>query len=164
MIVIEDARENANFFHYTSVKSKRVTKSVLAAEYFAAVHAFDFASALRTTLVGFFSRVVPSVLYTDSTPLFRSVVGLNPTTKKRLLIELCILRQTYELQKLSGIIWIPSVQNSVDALTKHNASKASRTILNTNKVSLDGSAWIERLFLIIQKLKTREDPRSHLSA
>lgn len=46
--------ENTEIIYYSSVKSERVTKSVLAAELFAAVSAFDTASTVRASMNGIF--------------------------------------------------------------------------------------------------------------
>ena len=82
VIEITDDNGNANIIHYTSVKSKRVTRSVLAAELFATVHAFDYGRTLRVTLNKMFGRTIPLVLYTDSKSLYDSLVGMNDTTEK----------------------------------------------------------------------------------
>lgn len=73
--------------HYTSVNSKRVTRSVLAAELFAAVNAYDSASTLRVVIDAVFGRVVSLVLYIDPESLYDSLVGINATSEKRLLFE-----------------------------------------------------------------------------
>lgn len=168
IIALTDSSRNANIIHYTSVKSKRVTRSVLAAELFAAVNAFDCASTLRVTLNDIFGLVVPLVIYTDSKSLFDSITGLNSTTEKRLLIDLFILRQNYELRELSDIVWIPSSLNPADAMTKQKASPALLNLMQSNKIEVEAKTWVERPSQQLksekfQKLKTRDDPRSHRS-
>lgn len=164
IIAIADNHGNANIIHYQSIKSKRVTKSVLASELFAAVHAFDVASTLRVTLNNIFDRSIPLVLYTDSKSLFDSIVGMNSTTEKRLLIDLSLLRERYELRELTEVVWIPSEENPADALTKENASPALMSLLQKNKISVNAKVWVDRPTKYSQKRKTREDPRSHRSA
>lgn len=89
-ITLAGSHGNANVLHYTSVKSKRITRSVLAAELFAAVNAFDYASTLRVTINEVFGRFVPLVLYTDSKSLFESIVGTNMTTEKGYLLTFAL--------------------------------------------------------------------------
>lgn len=50
--------------------------------------------------------MVPLDLYTGSISVFASVAGLESTTDKRLLIELCMQRRRYELRKLTEIVRI----------------------------------------------------------
>lgn len=64
-----------------------MTKSVLVAEMFVAVHGFYFASTLRITVNDMFGRLIPLFLYTNSKSLFNFTVGLNASTEKRLLID-----------------------------------------------------------------------------
>lgn len=73
---------SANFIHYASVKSKRVTKSVLAAELFAAVNALDTASTARASMNDILNGIISLILYTDSKSLVDSIIGINFTTEK----------------------------------------------------------------------------------
>lgn len=129
VIALADKFGNTNVVHCSSAKSKQVTQSVLAAELFAAIHAFYFASTLRVTLRDIFHRVIRLVLHTDSKSLFNSTAGLTSATEKRVLIDLFILRQSYELRELTKIVWNPSEQNSADAITKINASNDLSSLL-----------------------------------
>lgn len=72
----------ANVLYHTSMKSKRATRSVLTAELFPAVIAFDHASTLCVTLNKIFGRLIPLALYTDSKLLYDGLVGINSTTEK----------------------------------------------------------------------------------
>lgn len=114
-------------------------RKVRATEIFATTHAFDFASTLHRTTSNLFDLVIPVVINTDSKPLFDSVVGLILTTEKWMLIDLFILRQSYELRELTKIVWIPSAQNPAIAVTIQSASNALMHILQTNKV-----LWMEK--------------------
>lgn len=82
VIVTADANGRTNILLYTGVKSKRVTKSVLGTALFSAIHAFDFARTLRTTLNDMFDRVTQPTIFTDYKSLFDSIVELFFTTKK----------------------------------------------------------------------------------
>lgn len=74
MVFLVDCQGNANILHYSSVKSKRVLRSVLAAEMFAAVHTFDFASTLWVTINYLFGRSIRLELYADSKSCFDCIV------------------------------------------------------------------------------------------
>ncbi len=57
--VLIDCDNNANIIHWGSVKSKRITRSVLAAELYAMVHCFDQSTVLHTTLQDIFWSTHP---------------------------------------------------------------------------------------------------------
>lgn len=65
-MTLMDGRNKANIVHYSIFKSKRVTRSVLAAELFAVVYAFYFASTVRFAVNDIMGRQVPLSIYTDS--------------------------------------------------------------------------------------------------
>lgn len=96
VLSLVDAHSNANIFNYRSVKPKRVIWSVIVKELFATVHAFDCTGNLSKKLNNLFSYIASLILYTDSKSLLDSVVRLNATMEKRLLIDLIVLRQSYE--------------------------------------------------------------------
>ncbi|EED12694.1 conserved hypothetical protein [Talaromyces stipitatus ATCC 10500] len=48
VIVLSDAANNANIVHWSSIKCKRVTRSVLASELYAMVHGFDSAASIKS--------------------------------------------------------------------------------------------------------------------
>lgn len=90
VIALADRFENENILHYTSVKSKRVTRSVLASEHFAAVNAFVSASTIRVFLNDLFGRIIPLVLHTNSKSLYDSIKILTERPKSGfLLIYVC---------------------------------------------------------------------------
>ncbi len=142
--VLLDGSGNANVVHYASVKSKRITRSVLAAELYAMVLGFDHCSPIRITLQNILRRRVSLHLYTDSKCLFDGLTTLNTTTEKRLLIDLNMLRQCYERREIVDVFWMPGDQNPPDGLTKPNACKALRDLVQTNKLNITPNAWVER--------------------
>ena len=123
----------ANIIHYSSQKSKRITRNALAAEFYAMMNGFDTAAALKVLLDQLepnagadnsLKSAVPMVIYTDSRSLYNSLVSLNTTTEKRLLIDLHLLRQVYERREIAEVRWIPTEQNPADALTKEKPTPA----------------------------------------
>lgn len=112
---------------------------------FAVVHAFDYASTISKTINDIFLRAIPITIYTDSKSLYDGISGINSTTEKRLLIDLEILRQAYELREIAKVAWIPSADNPADALTKDtNPSPALMNLMMTNPLSLKKKSWVER--------------------
>lgn len=139
-----DNEGNSNIVHYGSSKSKRVTRSVLSAELYAMVYGFDNCSVIHHALQEFLGRTVEFKIYTDSKSLFDSLVTLNSTTEKRLLIDLTMLRECYEKRDITEVLWIPGDQNPADAMTKDKACKALSDLMATNKIQVDPKGWIER--------------------
>ncbi|EKD20667.1 polyprotein [Drepanopeziza brunnea f. sp. 'multigermtubi' MB_m1] len=97
----------SNVVHYSSTKSKRVTKSVLASEILGMVARIDIAIALNTTLDQITEQLsLPKILIvvaTDSYSLYECLVKLGTTKEKRLMIDVIALRQSYERKEIAEI-------------------------------------------------------------
>ena len=93
-----------NLVHYSSTKSKRVTRSVLASEIYGMVTGVDIAYVLGLTLRIITARLqlpdIPIVVYTDSYSLYEYLVKLGIIKEKRLIIDIIALRESYERRKL----------------------------------------------------------------
>ena len=86
----------ANIIHWFSVKCKKVTRSVLAAELYGMVHGFDIGAILKSTLTKLFQRDIPLMLCTDSKSLYDCFIKLVTTQEKQLMIDIMSLCQLYE--------------------------------------------------------------------
>lgn len=144
LVTLMDKNNNVNIVHYGSLKSKRITRSVLAAELFAMVHGFDIASTIRLTLNSMMDRVIPLRVYRDSRSLYDCLTRINQTTEKRLLIHLRMLRQSYERREITEVFWIPTAQNPAYSFTKASPTSVLNSLLNSNKLYLTPNAWVER--------------------
>lgn len=144
IVTIMGIHGKANVIHYGSLKYKRVTRSVLAAELFAMVHGFDVASTIRLTLNAMMDRVIPLNVYTDSRSLYDCLLRINQTTDKRLLIDLRMLRPSYESREITEVFWIPTAQNPADAFTKGCPTAALSSLPEKNSITLIPNAWVER--------------------
>lgn len=58
---------------------------------------------MRMTVSDTFGQLVPMAVYTDSECLYDALIEINSTSKKRLLTDLTMLRQAYELQEVGEI-------------------------------------------------------------
>ena len=143
----------ANILHYGSQKAKRVTRSVLAAELYAMTLGFDIAytikaamDEIKAAMDEMMEKPLPLAVMTDSRSLYDAMVTLNSTTEKRLLIDLRVLRDSYEKREITEIMWIPSGDNPADALTKStpNAAGAMRRLMDRNEVAIVPKGWVER--------------------
>lgn len=93
MVQMEESG-SCNIIHYGSTKEKRVTRSVPAAELFAMVQGFDVSTTIKLEINGVIGSNVPLQIYTDSRSLHESLVNINSTTEKLLLIDIHMLRQS----------------------------------------------------------------------
>ncbi len=147
IVMLRDAATNhVNIVHYSSTKSKRVCKSVLAAELFALVDGFDMAAAVKDAVQRSTGRPnIPLVLYTDSQSLYGLCISLSQTAERRLQIDLAIIRQAYEAREITTIVWILGESNPADNLTKIDKRNGKLAeLLRTNKFAPPAQAWIDR--------------------
>jgi hypothetical protein len=89
-----------NLIHYSSTKSKRVTRSVLASEIYGIVGGVDMAIAINimlkmiTSQLGFSHTLI--IVCTDSYSLYECLVKLGTTKEKHLMINIMAFHQSYE--------------------------------------------------------------------
>src|SRR6266480_3773063 len=102
IIVLAD-RNQANILHWSSIKCKRITRSVLAAELYAMSHSFDKEIVIKTTIEKILNRSIPLIVYTDSKSLYDCLVKLGTINEKRLMIDLLYLRQSYERREIAEV-------------------------------------------------------------
>ena len=139
---------SGNIVHYASLKSKRVTRSVLASEIYGMVAGVDMAFAINTTLKMITDRLdipsIPVIVCTDSYSLYECLVKLGTTKEKRLMIDIMALRESYERRELYEIRWINGNDNPADAMTKANPNNALETLVSTNKLTVRVDGWVKR--------------------
>ncbi len=80
-----------------------MTRSVLAAELFAMIHDFDVDSVLKAILTKMLDVFIPLTLVIDSKSLYDCLVRLEITVEKRLMMNVMILRQSYEKREITEI-------------------------------------------------------------
>jgi len=153
VIVLADSKK-ANILHWSSIKCKRVTRSVLASELYAMAHGYDISVAIKSTLDlilqhhrignGGTDVGIPLVLCTDSKSLYDCIVRLGTTQEKRLMIDVMGLRQAYERKQISEVKWIAGGSNPADAMTKSKACDALEKLITTNSIDIQAIGWVER--------------------
>src|SRR3977135_4521333 len=107
-------------------------------------HGFDIGTAIKSTVDRILGTKLPLVLYTDSKSLYDCLVKLGTTQKKRLMIDVLCLRQSYKRREIVEVKWISGTSNPVDAMTKAKASTALKQLIDTNIVQLEAVEWVER--------------------
>jgi hypothetical protein len=136
--------KHVNIVHWSLIKCKRVTRSVLAAELYALAHDFDLDAALKVTLSAILDCFVSLILCIDSKSLYDCLIKLDTTQKKRFMINVMNLRQSYERRKITKIKWIHEVNNSIDSMIKSKASSILKTLIDINTINMIISEWVER--------------------
>lgn len=144
VIIMIDSSGTANIIHYMSEKSKRNTSSVLAAELYSMVLRFDTSYKISICISDMFNRKVPLIMYTDSKSLYESLVRIKTTTGKRPLIDLLMLRQSYEQCKIVDVFRIRTEQNPANALTKQTSSPILENLMLCNFTHLTPNTGVER--------------------
>jgi hypothetical protein len=143
-----DFEIKGNLIHYSSTKSKRVTRSVLASEIYGMVGGVDMAVAINTTIRMITKQLdlpqTPIVVCTDSYSLYECLVKLGTTKEKRLMIDIMALRQSYERREIAEIRWIDGKDNPADAMTKSAPNKALEKFLDNNQLQIRVEGWVQR--------------------
>ena len=60
------------------------------------------------------------------------------------MIDVMSLRQSYERREITEVKWVDGENNPADSLTKAKGSSALRTLIDTNRINLQTSEWVER--------------------
>ena len=145
---MEEFTVHGNVIHWSSTKSKRVTRSVLASEIYGMVEGVDTAFAITSTLKMITDQLclpaIPMVVCTDSYSLYECIVKLGSTKEKRLMIDIMALRQMYERREMFDVRWVNGYDNPADAMTKSVPNKALGVFLDTNTLRIRVEGWVER--------------------
>ena len=82
------------------------------------VYGFDIGAVLKSTMECVLAQSVPMILCTDSKSFYDCLVKLGTTQKKRLMIDILYLQQSFERREIMEIRWINGDSNPADAMTK----------------------------------------------
>ena len=149
VICLIDASGRVNIIHWSSIKCKRVIRSILASELYALAHGFDAAAVIKSTIEKILARELkgkplPLILCTDSKSLYDCLVKLGTTQEKRLMVDLMCLRQSYERRQITEIKWIDTDSNPADAMTKSNCSRSLMNLIDSNTFLIKEEQWVKR--------------------
>jgi hypothetical protein len=158
VICLADSINTANILHWFSIKCKRITRSVLTIELFAIIHDLNVDSILKTILTKMLDVFISLILAIDSKFLYDCFVRLEITVEKRLMMNVMILKQSYERREITEIKWIHESNNSVDSMTKSKSFSALKTIIDINRINLDTIEWVKRITAkeLINQIKRTE--------
>ena len=104
------------------------------------VSGVDIAIAVLTTLRMVSERLklppIPLIVCTNSYSVYECIVKLGTISKKRLMIDIIALRQSYECREITEIRWINGEDNPADGFTKATPNCALISFINNNKLSI----------------------------
>jgi Reverse transcriptase (RNA-dependent DNA polymerase) len=118
IILLTDMTGICNVIHYSSHKSRRVTRSVLGGEVYAFADAFDQAFIIKHDLELLLNQRVPLTILTDSKSLFDVITKSSSTSERRLMIDITAVREAYFKQEISDVGFVRTKNNPADAFTK----------------------------------------------
>ena len=103
VILLVDENHNACILHYASWKSRRLVRSILAAEFYAFVSWNGYCQIIAHDLFRIVGKRFPVHLMTDSKSIFDTVIKLSNVSEKRLTIDISSLRQSYATREIENI-------------------------------------------------------------
>jgi hypothetical protein len=69
----------------------------------------------------------------------------NTTQKKRLMIDVMSLRQSYKRWKIIEVKWIHEINNFADFMIKSKTFSILKTLIDNNTINMNINEWIKRL-------------------
>lgn len=94
IVFMVDGQNHAILVHYGSSRCHRVSRSVMASQGYALVHAFDWAYMHRETLDNVLGRQITLDVFVYSGILLSVIVEDSVTAKRKLPIDVCALTES----------------------------------------------------------------------
>ena len=103
VICLIDALNQINILHWFLIKCKRIIQSVLAFKLYELIHEFDFETILKTTIKKILQFNISLIVCIDFKFLYQCLMRLKTIEKKRLMINVMNLRQSYKRREITEI-------------------------------------------------------------
>lgn len=145
LFCLVDDSSNANVVHYVCHKWRPVAWSVRAAALFVLCAAIDVWRTLKVIIHMIIGRMADMNFYIERNRIYDCNVGTICTSKKCFMIDLAVLRQTYERREIAYITYIASLENSGDSLTKppNDTTPAFSMLIESSIMPLTPQKWVE---------------------
>lgn len=83
---------------------------------------FDVSTTIGLSIEEMMDRNIPLVIYENSRCLYDRLVSISTTTEERLLIDIHMLRKSYERREIYELLWISTDQNTADGFKKEKCT------------------------------------------
>ena len=103
VICLADAISKANIIHWSSIKCKRIIRSVLVAKLYGMAYEFDIRAVIKATLGKILGSAVSLILCTDSKSLYDCLVKLGTIKEKQFMVDMMSLRQSFKQQEITEV-------------------------------------------------------------
>lgn len=132
--------------HYGLSGCHRVTRSVMAAEVHALIHAVDMGMIVQDALSTLFNCSIEVEAFVDCRTLFNVATRNSNTAERRLQNDVFALPEGYNNGELKHIKRMKSNKNPEDVLRKELLPKGSATwaMINKIRMNVDPVGWAIR--------------------
>lgn len=131
VIFLCDTKNTCHILDFSSKKSKKIVRSILAEEVCAFMDAFDVSFMISSDVSNLLGMTITVFLFTDSKQLFDSVTKAKRTTEKRLMIDISAARESYKRYEIEAIGLIKGCDNPADDFSKINGNGTLKRILDS---------------------------------
>lgn len=150
-----------NIIYWLSTKCYKITKNVLASEIYSIISGFNIGFVLKTIIATILEKLdlppLPMVICTDSLSLYQYLAQLGIIAKKRFIINLLNLKQSYKDRETEKIRWISGETNPADSITKKTPNQALTELINTNSTLVRIKGLVKRLRNLQEEAKKLKD-------
>ena len=144
VILLMDMSDSAIPVSFKSCKSRRINRSVLAAETIAFADMFDDALALQSQIEKALGRTPLMHLLRDSKSLFDIISKGSRNSEKRIMIDIHATRDRYKSHEISNIGFLRSHENIADIFTEPKMQSALFDLLVSGKHDIKCEQWVLR--------------------
>lgn len=137
MIYITDKNNTAPLIYYSSIKSRRIVRSVLGAEKFGMADACDSSIILKHEIKKIKGESIKINIITDSETLFDDIILNTSTIERRLMIDIKAAREAYNEVIINDLIWIRMDYNLADTMKKSKVLPQLVAVMKTGKTKYE---------------------------
>ena len=143
IVFITDDRNRCHFFHWSSSKCPRITRSMLASETYAFSTGYDYGVSLRM-LFKQMCIFLPLYVFTDCKSIFDTITASKRLRELRLRNEIADIRRAYRVNEIKNTGWIRSEQNAAGNLTRHHGNAILNYAMTIGYLKFTIEQWVYR--------------------
>ena len=136
-----DANNNCLFLHWSSTKSPRVTRSMLASETYAFSIGYDYGVSLKLMFMAMDIQL-PLFIFTDYKSIFDTITASKHLRELRLMNDISDIRRAYRQNEITNVAWVSSKQNIADNLTRLDGNSILLSTMETGHLDFVIEQWV----------------------